>query len=44
MLFVKKKKKKDGTIRLCIDYTQLNLVTVRNKHPLPSVDNLFDQF
>ncbi|KAA0032554.1 DNA/RNA polymerases superfamily protein [Cucumis melo var. makuwa] len=40
MLFVKKK---DGTLRLCIDYRQLNKVTIRNKYPLPRVDDLFDQ-
>ncbi|TYK30559.1 Transposon Ty3-G Gag-Pol polyprotein [Cucumis melo var. makuwa] len=40
MLFVKKK---DGTLRLCIDYRQLNKVTIRNKYPLPRIDDLFDQ-
>ena len=40
MLFVKKK---DGTWRLCIDYRQLNKVTIRNKYPLPHIDDLFDQ-
>ncbi|BBN68979.1 transposable element gene [Prunus dulcis] len=40
VLFVKKK---DGTMRLCIDYRQLNKVTVRNKYPLPRIDDLFDQ-
>ncbi len=40
MLFVKKK---DGTLRLCIDYRQLNKVTVKNKYPLPRIDDLFDQ-
>ena len=40
MLFVKKK---DGTMRLCIDYRRLNQVTVKNKYPLPRVDDLFDQ-
>ena len=40
VLFVKKK---DGTFRLCIDYRQLNKVTVRNKYPLPHIDDLFDQ-
>ena len=36
-------KKKDGTMRLCIDYRQLNKVTVRNNYPLPRIDDLFDQ-
>ena len=40
VLFVKKK---DGTLRLCIDYRQLNQVTIKNKYPLPRVDDLFDQ-
>ncbi|KAL0555985.1 hypothetical protein IC582_004488 [Cucumis melo] len=40
VLFVKKK---DGTLRLCIDYRQLNKVTIRNKYPLPHIDDLFDQ-
>ena len=40
MLFVKKK---DGTLRLCVDYRQLNKVTVKNKYPLPHIDDLFDQ-
>ena len=40
VLFVKKK---DGSLRLCIDYRQLNKVTVRNKYPLPRIDDLFDQ-
>ena len=31
-------KKKDGTLRLCIDYRQLNKVTVKNKYPLPRID------
>jgi hypothetical protein len=35
--------KKDGTQRLCMDYRALNEVTVRNKYPLPRVDDLFDQ-
>ena len=39
MLFVKKK---DGTLRLCIDYKQLNRVTIKNKYPLPWIDDLFD--
>ncbi len=36
-------KKKDGTLRLCIDYRQLNKVTVKNKYPLPGIDDLFNQ-
>jgi hypothetical protein len=36
-------KKKDGTFRLCIDYRQLNKVTIKNKYPLPRIDDLFDQ-
>ena len=40
VLFVKKK---DGTLRLCIDYQKLNQVTVKNKYPLPRIDDLFDQ-
>ncbi|KAI6703026.1 hypothetical protein NL676_012162 [Syzygium grande] len=34
---------KDGTLRLCIDYRQLNQVTMKNKYPLPRIDDLFDQ-
>ncbi|KAJ0661910.1 putative nucleotidyltransferase, Ribonuclease H [Helianthus annuus] len=40
VLFVKKK---DGSMRLCIDYRELNRVTVRNRYPLPRIDDLFDQ-
>ncbi|EOY03208.1 Uncharacterized protein TCM_017838 [Theobroma cacao] len=40
VLFVKKK---DGSLRLCIDYRQLKKVTVKNKYPLPRIDDLFDQ-
>ena len=40
MLFVKKK---DETMRLCIDCRQLNKVTIKNKYPLPRIDDLFDQ-
>src|SRR4051812_8960556 len=36
-------KKKDGTMRLCIDYRKLNAVTVKNKYPMPRIDALFDQ-
>ena len=40
VLFVKKK---DGTQRLCIDYRELNKVTIKNRYPLPKIDDLFDQ-
>ena len=40
MLFVKKK---DGTLRLCIDYRELNKVTVKNEYPLPRIDEMFDR-
>jgi hypothetical protein len=40
VLFVKKK---DDTLRLCIDYRQLNKVTIKNKYPLPRIDDQFDQ-
>ena len=36
-------KKKDGTLRMCIDYRQLNKVTVKSKYPLPRIEDLFDQ-
>ena len=36
-------KRKDGTLRLYIDYRELNKVTVKNKYPLPRIDDLFDQ-
>jgi hypothetical protein len=35
--------KKDGTQRICIDYRSLNEVTIKNKYPLPRIDDLFDQ-
>jgi hypothetical protein len=35
-------KKKDGTLRLCIDFKKLNNVTIKNKYPLPRIDDLFD--
>ncbi|KAA3484055.1 DNA/RNA polymerases superfamily protein [Gossypium australe] len=41
VLFVKKK---DGTLRLCIDYCQLNKLTIKNKYPLPRIDYIFYQF
>ncbi|KAJ1697055.1 hypothetical protein LUZ63_005567 [Rhynchospora breviuscula] len=40
VLFVRKK---DGTLRLCIDYRELNKVTIKNRYPLPRIDDLFDQ-
>ena len=40
ILFVKKK---DDTLRLCIDYRQLNKITIKNKYPLPRINDLFDQ-
>jgi hypothetical protein len=40
VLFVEKK---DGTKRMCIDYRSLNEVTVKNKYPLPRIEDLFDQ-
>jgi hypothetical protein len=35
--------KKDGTQRMCVDYCSLSEVTIKNKYPLPRIDNLFDQ-
>jgi hypothetical protein len=35
--------KKDGTRRMCIDYRALNEVTIKNKYPLPRIEDLFDQ-
>ena len=37
-------KKKNGTMRMCIDYRQLNKLIVKNKYPLSRIDDLFDQF
>jgi hypothetical protein len=36
-------KKKDGSLRLCIDYKDLNRATVKNRYPMPRIDDLFDQ-
>ena len=36
-------KKKEGTMRLCVDYRQLNKVTIKNRYPLPRIDDLMDQ-
>ncbi|GJT65024.1 putative reverse transcriptase domain-containing protein [Tanacetum coccineum] len=40
VLFVKKK---DGSFRMCIDYREMNKLTVKNRYPLPRIDDLFDQ-
>ncbi|GJR36429.1 putative reverse transcriptase domain-containing protein [Tanacetum coccineum] len=40
VLFVKKK---DGSFRMCIDYQELNKLTLKNRYPLPRIDDLFDQ-
>ncbi|GKF46837.1 hypothetical protein Tco_0136639, partial [Tanacetum coccineum] len=40
ILFVKKK---NGSFRMCIDYRELNKLTVKNRYPLPRIDDLFDQ-
>jgi hypothetical protein len=40
VLFVEKK---DGTQRMCVDYRSLNEVTIKNKYPLPRIEDLFDQ-
>ncbi|GKC45881.1 putative reverse transcriptase domain-containing protein [Tanacetum coccineum] len=40
VLFVKKK---DGLFRMCVDYRELNKLTVKNRYPLPRIDDLFDQ-
>ena len=40
ILFVKKK---DGTMRMCVDYRALNSITIKNSYPLPHIDELFDR-
>ena len=40
VLFVKKK---DGTMRMCVDYRALNDITIKNSYPLPRIDEMFDQ-
>jgi hypothetical protein len=35
--------KEDGTQRMCMDYCAMNMVTIKNKYPLPRIDDLFDQ-
>nr|GEX17466.1 putative reverse transcriptase domain-containing protein [Tanacetum cinerariifolium] len=40
VLFVKKK---DGSFRMCIDYRELDKLTVKNRYPLPRIDDLFEQ-
>nr|GFD06966.1 putative reverse transcriptase domain-containing protein [Tanacetum cinerariifolium] len=40
VLFVKKK---DGSFRMCIDYKELNKLTIKNRYPLPRIDDLFNQ-
>ncbi|GKF71161.1 hypothetical protein Tco_0207275, partial [Tanacetum coccineum] len=40
VLFVKKK---DGSMRMCIDYRELNKLIIKNRYPLPRIDDLFDQ-
>ena len=37
------KKKNDGSMRMCIDYCELNKVMIKSKYPLPRIDDLFDE-
>lgn len=39
VLFIKKK---DGTLQLCVDYRRQNAITIKNRYPLPRIDDLFD--
>jgi hypothetical protein len=41
VLFVRKK---EGTLRMCVDYRALNKATVKNRYPLPRIDDLMEQF
>ena len=36
-------RKKDGSLHLCIDYRDLNITTMKNRYPIPRIDDLFDQ-
>ena len=40
VLFIKKK---DGSMRMCIDYREINRLTIKNKYPLPRIEDLLDQ-